>query len=879
MAVFSALVRSPFSSLAGSVLGGDGGSVPSISLSAPDFGGSTYYEGVDDNDVTVTINNATDGASWDLTISSSGGGTPVTASGTVSGSTVSAGAQDLTGLNAGALTFSYEEASVEVATKVRTLATTAAPGAPVITATPSTSGAAQNVITWPKPAENGSAITGYTLTVDDGSGFSALATPAAGDTSYTHTGLVIDKEYTYRLTATNGVGTSSNSNEPAATPTGTVHVFLLAGQSNMLGRATFDDNGDYATGRVFDWTGSDFRQATSPLTNADAGDMGLTITFTDDYLAANPGVDAVALVQMAVGGTSITTWNDGDTNHENAVTEVNQALAAYSNYSLEGGLWHQGEADDALTEASYASQLDAIISAWRSSLTGASASTPFVVGQIFADEGAGPRAALADTPNRVAYTGFADIDSLTQFDGVHFDAASLRTLGERYYTAFANALTNAPGLAGAPTNLSATSGNLQAVLTWDAPANTGLQDITDYTVQYRAVGSGTWLTFSDGVSASTGATVTGLSASTDYEFQVAAVNASGTGPFSSTDNVVVGPLAPSQVGTVTPTPSDGQVALSWSAPANNGASITDYIVQYKLSSSSTWITFSDGTSATTSATVTGLTNDSAYDFQVAAVNSVGTGDYSATVSSTPTATVDLRTAALTAVNATSGSLWDMTDISTLYVTQDGSTTPVSSSGDTIAFVEDRATRGDDMVQGTSASRPEWNGTEMHFASDDDRIAADGDFSGFTNATIFLAFKSDVGSETSTGSRRILLSDAALGFLGACEGGSTSTGVDDTDVGSYHVDGGSALSSPTRGDLYDSYCTGSWVIVEMRGVDLTTRDGASTYASLGIGSYTSSSFGYNAGDAVAACSILQAPSTAQQNAVREWMADLVGVTLP
>ena len=75
---------------------------PSISLSAPDFGGSIYYEGVDDDDVTVTINNATDGASYALTISSSGGGTNVTASGTVSGGSVSLGDQELTGLNAGA---------------------------------------------------------------------------------------------------------------------------------------------------------------------------------------------------------------------------------------------------------------------------------------------------------------------------------------------------------------------------------------------------------------------------------------------------------------------------------------------------------------------------------------------------------------------------------------------------------------------------------------------------------------------------------------------------------------------------------------------------------------------------------------------------------
>lgn len=79
---------------------------------------------------------------------------------------------------------------------------------------------------------------------------------------------------------------------------------------------------------------------------------------------------------------------------------------------------------------------------------------------------------------------------------------------------------------------------------------------------------------------------------------------------------------------------DAQVALTWSAPAfNGGASITDYIVQYSANSGSTWSTFSDSTSASTAAVVTGLVNDTAYIFRVAAVNNVGTGSYSAASSS------------------------------------------------------------------------------------------------------------------------------------------------------------------------------------------------------------------------------------------------------
>lgn len=85
------------------------------------------------------------------------------------------------------------------------------------------------------------------------------------------------------------------------------------------------------------------------------------------------------------------------------------------------------------------------------------------------------------------------------------------------------------------------------------------------------------------------------------------------------------------------TAGNAQVVVAWGAPANNGASITDYVVQYSTSSGGSYTTFVDGTSTSTTATVTGLTNSTAYYFKVAATNSVGTGSYSAaSAAATPT---------------------------------------------------------------------------------------------------------------------------------------------------------------------------------------------------------------------------------------------------
>ena len=76
--------------------------------------------------------------------------------------------------------------------------------------------------------------------------------------------------------------------------------------------------------------------------------------------------------------------------------------------------------------------------------------------------------------------------------------------------------------------------------------------------------------------------------------------------------------------------------LSWSAGSTGGAAITDYLVEYSTDNAS-WTTFSDGTSTSTSATVTGLTNGTLYYFRVSAINSINTGSATAAVTTTPAA--------------------------------------------------------------------------------------------------------------------------------------------------------------------------------------------------------------------------------------------------
>ncbi|MBU6276079.1 MAG: fibronectin type III domain-containing protein, partial [Planctomycetes bacterium] len=153
---------------------------------------------------------------------------------------------------------------------------------------------------------------------------------------------------------------------------------------------------------------------------------------------------------------------------------------------------------------------------------------------------------------------------------------------------------------------------------------------TDYVVEFREnVAGAAWQTFADGVSFATSATVTGLVNGTSYVFRVRAVNLAGNGPVSGESSPVTPLTIPTSVQGVTTVAGNGQVRLSWMAPTDNGgAAVTDYVIQFRPDTATgLWSTFTDGVSATTAATVTGLANGTAYRFRVAAVNPVGIGPF------------------------------------------------------------------------------------------------------------------------------------------------------------------------------------------------------------------------------------------------------------
>ncbi len=264
---------------------------------------------------------------------------------------------------------------------------------------------------------------------------------------------------------------------------------------------------------------------------------------------------------------------------------------------------------------------------WTAPTTGSPATYTYRVSYRLAGSGAYQEFAAAVSGLTSTVTGLAPS---TAYD---YQVTATNTTGTSPAATLLNASTTAQLTApGAPASLAAgTPGSNSVPLTWSAPSSGG-GSITDYIVQFSATGANSWATFADGTSSATGATVGGLNSGTTYDFRVAAINAAGTGSYSTitgitTASVLTVPSAPTSL--AAGTPASTTVPLTWVAPTAGGGAISDYVVQYAAAGTAfaTATTFSDGVTAATGATVTGLTASTSYDFRVAAINAAGTGPY------------------------------------------------------------------------------------------------------------------------------------------------------------------------------------------------------------------------------------------------------------
>ena len=151
----------------------------------------------------------------------------------------------------------------------------------------------------------------------------------------------------------------------------------------------------------------------------------------------------------------------------------------------------------------------------------------------------------------------------------------------------------------------------------------------------------------------------------------------GDSPWSTATKATPTPQKPDAPAAPTLTAKNQGLDVSWTAPADNGASISDYDVQYRACTKSadltcasdpTWGSWNNRTGETTgdtatSVTITGLTNETAYQVRVRAGNSVGDSPWSqesAKAAPTPQAPDPPTAPTLTFDDQSLGASWEPT---------------------------------------------------------------------------------------------------------------------------------------------------------------------------------------------------------------------------
>ena len=216
-------------------------------------------------------------------------------------------------------------------------------------------------------------------------------------------------------------------------------VFVLAGQSNMLGRAVPVSKGAKSDPRLLVWRkDGGWQVAVDPLGDLknSANGVGPGMTFgLGSIQKLNP--QTVGLVQCAISGTTISKWQPPHSAYSNCISQVHAAGG-----HIDGILFLQGESDATNKDdaGSWAKRFKVVLTAFRSDL---GADVPMVMAQIgkinssdFPYQKTVREQQAKAVGQSTGLTMVTTLDLKTQSDGVHFTVDSQKTLGTRFAAAW-----------------------------------------------------------------------------------------------------------------------------------------------------------------------------------------------------------------------------------------------------------------------------------------------------------------------------------------------------------------------------------------------------------------------------------------------------------
>ena len=462
---------------------------------------------------------------------------------------------------------------------------------------------------WSAPADTGtSAITGYRIEVseDDGTWTDLEADTESRRTTHTHSRLDPGDTRYYRVSAINRVGTSDPSNVDDATtetarpgaPKELSATAVDSVQIDLAWNPPDDDGGSPITG---------YRIEMSPNGNSGWSDLD-----------ANTGSTATSYSDATLSPNTTRHYRVSAINDAGTGPASNVASATTSGTV-------PGEPTNLAATAPDTSQIDLV---WRApSSDGGSSITGYRI--EVSDNGRAWVDLVRDTedPNNTNYSH----TNLAPGSLRYYRVSAINSVGTGPPSRLASATTfdfPAP-----PTGLTATpNGETQIDLSWNRPSNDGGSPITGYRIDVSESGGAIWSVLVANFQSNTTAySHTGLSAGDTRHYRVYAMNKWGRGGQSDVANATTDATEPGPPQDLTADANgQTQIVLDWDPPDENGGSaVTGYRIEFSRNGGATWSTLESNTASTrTLYTDQGLSPGTTRHYRVAAINSVGPGDYS-----------------------------------------------------------------------------------------------------------------------------------------------------------------------------------------------------------------------------------------------------------
>lgn len=226
-----------------------------------------------------------------------------------------------------------------------------------------------------------------------------------------------------------------------------LHVYIMAGQSNMAGRGIVEPQDTVINPRLITLNQEgQWVYAQEPLHHYEPSLQGLDCgkSFGDHLISALPEDVFVALIPAAVGGSSIDQWLQDQTYREVKLWSNLETLVSKANEhgTIKGVIWHQGESDANPRGAQvYEVKMKELIQKMR--MLSGNPNLPFIMGELGGFWVKYKNPIQADQVNKILHqvakedknAGIIITSDLHhKGDTLHFNGPSLRIMGERYAT-------------------------------------------------------------------------------------------------------------------------------------------------------------------------------------------------------------------------------------------------------------------------------------------------------------------------------------------------------------------------------------------------------------------------------------------------------------